>query len=97
MIMHMIANRVANYVYYSSTTPLNKMSWFSKNTKYLLSDTLISQEEKETVEESKDPSLVLHVQGETRFTTYPEEEDEVDIYTTHSDDEDFDLDDDLDL
>lgn len=42
MIMHMIANRVANYVYYSSTTPLNKMSWFSKNTKYLLSDTLIS-------------------------------------------------------
>lgn len=49
------------------------------------------------MEESKDPSLVLHVQGETRFTTYPEEEDEVDIYTTHSDDEDFDLDDDLDL
>lgn len=49
------------------------------------------------MEESKDPSLVLHVQGETRFTTYPEEEDEVDIYTTHSDDEDFDLDDDLDI
>ena len=47
------------------------------------------------MEESKDPSLVLHVQGETRFTTYPEEEDEVDIYTTHSDDEDFDLNDDL--